>query len=132
MVQGDAAAFPCCAGKVNGIKRKLIRGVPYPPQWPKGARQIPFGTIVPDEDVALPEEMERDVVKRLKDLLRPFVKQRKKDAVYRCPGGAPLEWIKVGSVSFALIGERARCSREDMFLWLPLSPYQKARPLGGV
>ena len=47
-------------------------------------RQIPFGTIVPDEDVALPEEMERDVVNRLKDLLRPFVKQRKKDAIYRC------------------------------------------------
>ena len=46
-------------------------------------RQIPFGTIVPDEDVALPEEMERDVVNRLKDLLRPFVKQRKKDAIYR-------------------------------------------------
>ena len=42
---------------------------------------------MPDEDVALPEEMERDVVKRLKDLLRPFVKQRKKDAVYRCRAG---------------------------------------------
>ena len=49
-------------------------------------RQIPFGTIVPDEDVALPEEMERDVVNRLKDLLRPFVKQRKKDAIYRYQG----------------------------------------------
>ena len=41
---------------------------------------------MPDEDVALPEEMERDVVKRLKDLLRPFVKQRKKDAIYRYQG----------------------------------------------
>ena len=61
----------------------------------------PFGSIVIDEDVALTEDEQEDVVSRLKEVIRPFLLQRKAGNVFRV-------------------------MTEEKIAWLPLSPWQKA------
>ena len=61
---------------------------------------LPFGSIVIDEDVALSEDDQRDVVGRLKEVIRPFTLQRTADWVFRI-------------------------MTEQKIIWLPMSPWQK-------
>ena len=61
---------------------------------------LPFGSIVIDEDVALTEDDQRDVVGRLKEVIRPFTLQRTADWVFRI-------------------------MTEQKIIWLPMSPWQK-------
>ena len=53
-----------------------------------------------DEDVALSEDDQRDVVGRLKEVIRPFTLQRTADWVFRI-------------------------MTEQKIIWLPMSPWQK-------